>query len=216
MFDKIKALLGNSKTRRFAKKTKAELKDRSRVLFIDDEHTGLVEGLSREGWHVKYLPDLDRYNNADLIDAHIVCIDIQGVGITLKLPDEGLGLVRTIKDQYPEKRIILYSSVASHDIFNQAIDLVDKKVFKDGQLHPFERAIEELAYKAFDWESIVHEAYHKYRSEFGKQMSQEEFDKALRKAIDGNDVDIPKIAQALLTGVNVALKIKTLLIPFFR
>ncbi|MGZ4081665.1 MAG: hypothetical protein ACXVOH_09360 [Bacteroidia bacterium] len=196
------------------KKSLPELKDKTRILMIDDEETSLVDSLKSEGWHIKYLPDLDRYNNTDLKDAHIVCVDIKGVGKKLNIKEEGLGLVRNIKEKYPEKRIILCSSVSSHDIFDNAIDLVDKKVYKDGQTHPFDSAIEELSYKIFDWDSLIREIYFKYKTDFGIEISLEDFNDKMKSAINGNEVDVEKILKITAAGMKVASGIKTLLLPF--
>ncbi len=203
-----------SKSKKFLKKSLPELKDKTRVLMIDDEETSLVESLKGEGWHIKYMADLDRYTNTDLIDAHIVCVDIKGVGKKLNIKEEGLGLVRNIKEKYPEKRIILCSSVSTHDIFDDAIDLVDKKVYKDGQTHPFDSAIEELSYKIFDWDSLVKEIYFKYKSEFGLEISLEDFNSKMKSAIDGNEIDVEKILKITAAGMKVAAGIKTLLLNF--
>jgi hypothetical protein len=200
--------------KKFLKKSLPELKDKTRILLIDDEETGLVESLKGEGWHIKYLPDLDKYNNTDLKDAHIVCVDIKGVGVKLKIKEEGLGLVRNIKEKYPEKRIILCSSVSAHDIFDNAVDLVDKKVYKDGQTHPFDSAIEELSYKLFDWESIIKEIYFKYKTDFGIEISLEEFSTKMKTAIDGNEIKVEKILKITSSGIKVANGIKTLLLHF--
>lgn len=200
--------------KRFSKKSIPELKDKTRILLIDDEETDLVESLKSEGWHIKYMADLDKYNNTDLKDAHIVCVDIKGVGKKLNIKEEGLGLVRNIKEKYPEKRIILCSSVSSHDIFDNAIDLVDKKVFKNGQTHPFDSAIQELALKLFDWDSLMKEIYFKYKSEFGVEISLEEFTTKMKSVIDGNEIDTDKILKVTLAGVKVANGIKTLLTHF--
>ena len=167
--------------KKFIKKSLPELKDKTRILLIDDEETNLVESLKGEGWHIKYMDDLDKYNNTYLRDAHIVCIDIKGVGKKLNIKEEGLGLVRNIKDKYPEKKIILCSSFSSHDIFDNAIDLVDKKVYKDGQTHPFDSAIEELSYKLFDWDTLIKEVYFKYKSDFGLEVTLEEFNFKVKK-----------------------------------
>lgn len=200
--------------KRFIQKSLPELKDKTRILFIDDEETALVESLKSEGWHVKYMEDLDRYSNVDLKDAHIVCIDIKGVGKKLNIPEEGLGLVRNIKERYPEKKIILHSSYSSHDIFDNAIDIVDKKIYKDGQTHPFDSAIQELAYKLFDWDSLIKEIYFKYKGEFGVDITLEDFSKKMKSAINGNEIDVERILKITLAGVNVASKIKVILIPF--
>lgn len=207
-------LINRKKNKKFLKKSLPELKDKTRILLIDDEETNLVESLKGEGWHIKYMADLDRYNNTDLKDAHIVCVDIKGVGKKLNIKDEGLGLIRNIKEKYPEKRIILCSSYSSHDIFDNAVDLVDKKVYKDGQTHPFDSAIEELSYKLFDWDSLIREIYFKYKSEFGVEISIEEFSTKMKKVIDGNEIDIEKILKITAAGMKVADGIKTILTHF--
>jgi hypothetical protein len=200
--------------KKFQRKSLPELKDKTRVVMIDDEETGLVDSLKGEGWHIKYMADLDKYNNTDLKDAHIVCVDIKGVGVLLNIKEQGLGLVRNIKEKYPEKRIILCSSVSSHDIFDDAIDLVDKKVYKDGQTHPFDSAIEELSYKLFDWDSLIKEIYFKYKSDFGVEISLDEFNSNMKTAIDGNEIDVEKILKITSAGLKVAKGIKTLLLLF--
>lgn len=207
-------LFKKNKDKKFLKKSLPELKDKTRILLIDDEETNLVESLKGEGWHIKYMADLDKYNNTDLKDAHIVCVDIKGVGKILNIKDEGLGLIRNIKEKYPEKRIILCSSFSSHDIFDNAIDLVDKKVYKDGQTHPFDSAIEELSYKLFDWDSLIREIYFKYKSDFGLEISIEEFNAKMKTAIDGNEIDVEKILKITAAGMKVAAGIKTILIHF--
>lgn len=209
------AIFGNKNKKKFLKKSLSDLKDKTRVLMIDDEKTDLVDSLISEGWHVKYMDDLDKYTNTDLIDAHIVCVDIKGVGKKLKIKEEGLGLIRNIKEKYPEKRIILCSSVGTHDIFDNAINLVDKKVYKNGQTHPFDTAIQELSYKLFDWDSLIREIYFKYKSDFGLEISLEDFNKKMKSAIDGNEIDLEKISKITLAGMKVASGIKTLLVHFF-
>src|SRR5690606_20901804 len=164
-----------------------DLKDKTRILFIDDRETDLVSALKKEGWRVKYVDDLDSYNNTDLVDSQIICSDIKGVGIKLNVQGEGLGLVKAIKAKYPEKKIILYSSISSHDIFDNAIDLVDKKLFKDGQVHPFDAAITELSEKLFDWDTVVKDIYFRYRSEFGVELSLTEFNEKMQSTLNGKD-----------------------------
>lgn len=198
----------------FTTKSLAELKDLTRILFIDDQETDLVPALIKEGWRVKYMDDLDSYNNTDLVDSQIVCVDIKDVGIKLNKPDEGLGLVKDIKAKYPEKKVILYSSVPNHDIFDDAIDLVDKKLFKDGQVHPFDAAITELSYKSYDWDSIINDVYFRCRSEFGIELSLTDFNEKMKKSISGNEIDLDKIIKITQAGVNVAKTIRILITPF--
>jgi hypothetical protein len=207
-------LFKKKKNKRFLKKSLADLKDKTRILFIDDRETDLVSALQKEGWRVKYVDDLDSYNNTDLIDSQIICSDIKGVGVKLNVQGEGLGLVKAIKAKYPEKKIILYSSISSHDIFDNAIDLVDKKLFKDGQVHPFDAAMTELSEKLFDWDTVVKDIYFRYRSEFGVELSLTEFNEKMQTTLNGNDIDVEKIVKLTSAGLNVAKSIKILMTPF--
>jgi len=208
------SIFKKKKNKRFLKKSLADLKDKTRILFIDDRETDLVSALQKEGWRVKYLDDLDSYNNTDLVDSQIICSDIKDVGIKLNVQGEGLGLVKAIKAKFPEKKIILYSSISSHDIFDNAIDLVDKKLFKDGQVHPFDAAITELSEKLFDWDTVVKDIYFRYRSEFGVELSLTEFNEKMQTTLNGNDIDIDKIVKLTSAGLNVAKSIKILMTPF--
>ncbi len=193
--------------RKFPKRTLSDVKQIARVLIIDDRKPQLIEDLKNEGWHVRYLSDLDSYNNIELLDSHIICLDIVGVGEKLRC-DDGMGLVEGIKEKYPSKRVLLYSSVRKHDIFDQAIDQVDKRVFKDGQPYQFIRSVEQLALQAFDWENCVEEAYNRFKPLFGNEMSLAEFEAMLRKNVKPNgEIDIKKLAKTAIIGLDVSSKL---------
>ena len=107
------------------------LQAQTHVLFIDDEDRADVIGyLHGESWRCRQLYDLDSMENPELKDAHIVCIDIRGVGRKLNKEAEGLDLVVSIRNRYPEKKIVLYSSQATHNIFHPANDMIDKRIHK--------------------------------------------------------------------------------------
>ena len=204
--------LGFSKCKMFRQRTLQELKELARILIIDDKKIDLIKDIEQEGWRVKYLKDLDKFDNTDLIDSHIICIDILGVGQKLRCTGEGLGLVKAIKNEYPQKRILLYSSMPTHHIFDESLDLVDKRILKDGQPYPFVKAIEELAQKSFDWNSCISDVYFKFRPEFGIELSLEDFNKKMKKCISSSgDVDINKIIKYTSIGLSVAKCIKTMI-----
>lgn len=187
-----------------APRSVSDIKQLARVLVIDDRKPKLVHDLEKEGWHVRYLKDLDRYENTELIDSHIICLDIVGVGQKLRC-DDGMGLVEGIKEKYPQKRILLYSSVREHDIFDDAIDLVDVRVFKDGQPYQFIRAVEQLGLQAFDWKHCVKAIYERFGPMLGREMSLEDFEKRFTKCIRANgQLDIQGIAKFALVGIDVA------------
>jgi hypothetical protein len=191
----------------FAPKTLDDVRIYTRILVIDDQKPSLVEDLEREGWRVRYMEDLDRYESTELIDASIVCLDIMGIGQKLRC-DNGIGLVKGIKEKYPGKKILLYSSRRKQDIFDESIDLVDKRVFKDGQPYAFIKAIEELAIHTFDWEQCVKETYARFKKQFGAELTEQEFEKRLRKSVRRNgQLDVAQVAKFACISVEIAGKI---------
>ncbi len=198
-------------SRKFREKTLAEIKDSARILIIDDRRPSLVEDLEREGWRVKYIDDLESYRSTDLVDSHIICLDIIGVGKKLRC-DSGLDLVKGIKGEYPEKKILLYSSVSSHNIFDESIDLVDKRILKDGQPYQFLHAVQELSYQVFDWKQCVRDIYDRYKSELGVELSLDEFEKRLQDAISSDGtLDIDKVSKCFIVSLQVSNGIAKLL-----
>ena len=193
-----------------ASRSISEIKQLARVLVIDDRKPQLVQDLAAEGWRVRYLSDLDKFDNTELMDSHILCLDIVGVGKKLRYP-HGMGLVEGIKDRYPSKRVLLYSSVREHDIFDDAIDLVDARVYKDGQPYQFISTVGQLALQAFDWQHCVEAIYQKFKVEMGKEMNAQEFEKQFRKCIlRSGELDTQRVARFALVGVDVASKMAQL------
>lgn len=142
-----------SRSRHFPIRTIDQLKSSVSILFIDNEVFNLIDDLKvKEGWkRINYVPDISSLDQSELVDAHIVCVDIQGVGVELGFPDEGLGLIEAIHEKYPEKKLIMYSAEAQGqvDAFHPAEDIVDARLRKSANRYQFETQIERLAQEAF-------------------------------------------------------------------
>ena len=125
-----------------------EIKEKTRVLFIDDQNRNdIIEYLSKSGWKCRQLfeRDFDTLDAIDIKDSQIICVDINGVGEKLG-KNNGLDIVKSIKTKTPNKKIIIYSSQTTQNIFHEAVDLADKKIFKSaGDFEVFKNAIEELS-----------------------------------------------------------------------
>ncbi|MEZ5435745.1 MAG: response regulator, partial [Pseudomonadales bacterium] len=173
-----------------------DLKKYTKVLIIDDEDpVDIKEYLKKEGWKVQYIPDLDAISNKKLIDSHVICVDIMGVGKLLGV-ESGMGLVKAIKQTYPEKKIIIYSSVPKHDSFDDAWDYVDKKLRKESTLLPYSSAIEELASKSLNWDDSLRYAYGKVKNHLGKNVSFDDFNAMSRKCVKNKKFDSGKLQKA--------------------
>ena len=118
------------------------------ILFIDDDKRfKIVSILKKAGWkNTSFLPDADvkDINTEKIRNAHIIFVDIKGVGQTM-YKDEGLGLVVDLKKKYPQKKVVIYSAIPEHSLFHDAIKLADDQISKNSQPAVFVSLIETLA-----------------------------------------------------------------------
>jgi len=200
----------NKKIYNFNKRTLDDLKKITEILIIDDHDSSLIKILEKEGWSANYLKDLDNYSNQYLSKSHIICLDIHGVGKKLNCKD-GLELAGYIKDKYPNKKIVLYSTEPNHNIFDDNINIVDKRIYKSGQSYPFIKSIEELSMQIFDWESCVKDLYEKYKKEFSPEITFDKFEKEMSKLAKGDKLNADDISGVISASLDIATKIALLI-----
>ena len=116
------------------------------ILFIDNEKFPIVNIIRKSGWRncsqIKTVSDL---NCEKIQKAHIIFVDIKGVGEDLFGKDAGLGVAKNLKQKYPDKFVILYSAETNWNIFHEAISLVDDRVEKNAKPIEFISLIETFA-----------------------------------------------------------------------
>lgn len=103
------------------------------ILFIDDDHDQyrLIDSLKREDdFSVRAIKDARSLSQEEITWAHAVFVDIHGVGIELNLEGQGKDLALGIKRTHPEKKVVLYSTIALGDIFDTEIDELDWRIRK--------------------------------------------------------------------------------------
>jgi hypothetical protein len=122
-----------------------------------------------------------------------------------------MGLVKDIKLKYPEKKIILYSSVSKQDIFSDALDFADKRLKKQSSLIPFVKAIEEMAENTFSWEETLRFAYIKLEDDLGDIMEFDAFKKMAEKSISNGEWDKNAFVKKAGVSLDVASKLASLI-----
>ena len=99
------------------------IKAQTNILFIDDDKKfKIVSILRKAGWkNTSFFPnpDVTDINAEKIRNSHIIFVDIKGVGTTM-YDNEGLDLVVDLKTKYPEKKVVMYSSVQEHSLFHNA------------------------------------------------------------------------------------------------
>ena len=206
----------NRKKRIFPTRTIEQLKNSVNILFVDNEVFNLTTELKeKEGWRMlSVVPDISSLSQKELIDAHILCIDIQGVGKELGFNDEGLGLIVAIHEKYPEKKIIMYSAEAQGqiDAFHPAEGIVDERLRKSANRYQFETTIERLAQEAFCLDSCALTIKRVFSRELNVELSQEEIKTAIEKLYSTGKFDNNSICKAFnLNNVGSVASIISLL-----
>lgn len=123
-----------------SERTKDEVRDKCKILFIDDQPYMMTKLLTRNGWkNVKLVKDVNRIDDSDVRDADVILVDIVGVGESMGFTDQGLGLAEALKSEYgSEKKIIIYSQEDKGDRFHPALGKADKCVKKSISVYQLE------------------------------------------------------------------------------
>ncbi|EKN5103578.1 response regulator [Yersinia enterocolitica] len=121
-------------------------RDITNILFIDDKKFDVVDILKNSGWkNTVWIKDIKSLNQKEIINANIIFVDIQGVGIQMRFSEEGLGLAKAIKEKYKEKKIVIYSAEQTGNRFHEALRMVDDSLDKDSDPYVFEDIVDRLS-----------------------------------------------------------------------
>ena len=128
------------------KKSLDDYKNCTRILFIDDDtRFKVVKILTNSGWvHTKLIKDCESLDQAEVVNADILFIDVQGVGVSMGFSDEGLGLALAIKDKYKHKKVVIYSAETEGKRFHEALRKADSFLEKNADPYQFQRLVEEF------------------------------------------------------------------------
>lgn len=185
------------------RRTIEELKVLTRVLFVDDtDQSDLINYLKSEGWDAEHIFDIEQISARNVMNANVFFIDIIGVGSKLRLKD-GFDLIRLLKETYPGKKVVMYSTNQMQDITRPGFDLADKRIIKKGSYDIFLSTIVEMSSKLFNWDEIVRQSYDKLKPYFQLDMSIEHYEKILRGSVRGNRFDKTKAVKALRVGYEI-------------
>lgn len=175
-----------------------EIKNVCKILFIDDKAFPVVDILKNSGWHnTQRIKDVDSTDQVEIQEAHILFIDIQGVGKKLKFKDEGLGLIIALKEKYPAKRIIVYSAEDQGRIqaFHPGIDKADKRLSKNSDPYQFQSIVEVYAKEAFSLYECIERIKKQIQKELGYSIETDKILKRLNKIYNKGDYSLQYISK---------------------
>lgn len=122
-----------------------QIKNELKVIFVDDKKFNIVDLLRKSGWkqvtNKKDILDLDA---PDIREAHVIFLDINGVGVAMGFRNQGMGLCGAIKRKYKDKkRVVLYSGETDGNIFDNDAKMADDTLVKDSDLYQFTSLMEQ-------------------------------------------------------------------------
>jgi hypothetical protein len=86
----------------------SEIKERIKILFIDDNKFKQVKNLKKFGWQTTQIHNVDNLDIPEIRDSQIIFVDYKGVG--KRSTDQGLGVVTSLKQRYGDKKWLIFYS----------------------------------------------------------------------------------------------------------
>lgn len=174
-----------------------EIKNVCKILFIDDKAFPVIDILKNAGWlNTQRIKDANSIDQLEIKEAHILFVDIQGVGKKLKFKDEGLGLIIALKDKYPHKKIIVYSAEDQGKIqaFHDGIDKADKRLSKSADPYQFQSVVENYAKEVFSLNECIERIQKQILKEFGYSIESDKILNHLNNIYIKKDFSVKNIA----------------------
>ncbi len=130
-----------------------KIKFKARVAFIDDEELTHVDRLRNDGYNITHFSDIEKIDDFIRKEYHVIILDIQGVGKQLTPNQEGWGLLKYIKEEYPHIVVIMFTgadwSITQYkDLANKADDFIGK----DLEFLDFKSKLDNGIRKAFSFD----------------------------------------------------------------
>lgn len=117
---------------------------RVRILVIDDQEFPYVKLFKRDGYNVEKWKDVGKLAQIEQGDYDLILLDLQGVGSTISVSEQGLGVLRHIKKVRPTQLVIAYSNAQFSLQYQSFFELADGVLQKSADYLDFKRKVDEL------------------------------------------------------------------------
>lgn len=159
---------------------------RVRILVIDDQEFPYVKLFRRDGYNVDKWKDVSKLTQIEQGDYDLILLDLQGVGAAISATDEGLGVLRHIKQVRPTQLVIAYSNAQFPLQYQPFFELADGVMQKSADYLDFKRKVDDLLQDHFS----VGFQIRKIEKEFSNAgLSPEKGAKLARRALRQRNVE---------------------------
>lgn len=192
-------------------KSIAELRKHVNMLVIDDNDFAPEKFLKLNGYQIHHKTDIDNIKDVEPYD--IILCDISGIGKKLGYAKEGAFIIREIHANYPNKRIIAYTSYTFDAEYNKYFSIADFVAPKDFGTDDWIDVLDEQVRKAIDpvnqWKKIRRYLLEndvstlmiaRIEDKYVAAVNNKNFDK-LKSFVDGNDSKLSSIITDFLSSL---------------
>lgn len=192
-------------------KSIAELRKHVNMLVIDDNDFAPEKFLRLNGYQIHHKTDIDNIKDVEPYD--IILCDISGIGKKLGYAKEGAFIIREIHANYPNKRIIAYTSYTFDADYNKYFSIADFVAPKDFGTDDWIDVLDEQVRKAIDpvnqWKKIRKYLLEndvstlmiaRIEDKYVAAVNNKNFDK-LKSFVDGNDSKLSSIITDFLSSL---------------
>lgn len=134
----------------------AKIREKVKILFIDDEEFEIVDQLKDRMYKIYYKPDIWYAIEAEPFD--VVIMDIKGVAKRTSSSMEGFSLATEIKKTYPEKQVYCYSGTVMMNEVAEKLNNIDGYIPKDTDIDKWTEKLDSIILNCVDsdkrWEII--------------------------------------------------------------
>ncbi len=189
----------------------AELRKHVNMLIIDDNDFGPESYLKANGYQIHHKQDIDTIKDVEPYD--IILCDIAGVGKKLGYTKEGAFIIREIHANYPNKRIIAYTSYTYNPEYNQFFSMADFVAPKDLGIDDWINTLDDQVRKSIDpvnqWvkirdylieNNVSSLTIAKIEDKFVAAVKHKNFDK-LKSYVEGKDSQLASIISDFISSL---------------
>ncbi len=126
-----------------------EIRKRSRLLVVDDEDFPYLPLFVRDGYNIEKWPDVQRLSDLQDGKYDLVLLDLQGVGRQESREQQGFGVLRHIREQYPTLLVVAYSNADWSLKYQEFFALADGVLRKSADYVDFKARVDELLMRRF-------------------------------------------------------------------
>jgi len=126
-----------------------EVRKRAKILVIDDMEFTYLPLFAKDGYTFEKWNDVDDLPKLESGYYDIILLDIQGVGAAQSHHEQGLGVLRHLRQTCPAQIVIAYSNADFSLKYHEFFKLADRTLAKTADYVEFKRTVDQLLAQRF-------------------------------------------------------------------